>query len=160
MRRASVVLHHLDLKSCAHTVVSGNAGGASSSSYSPHSHDDIKASTNETVYEDKGKDGDGDSSSTMGGSTMGSEGGQISGGQLRRLTVGLELLRSPHILFLDEPTSGLDRSLNIYMCLNPPLRPIFNSFFKNYYHILYLSSNQLFSLPSLTHTYIKISFSF
>lgn len=40
----------------------------------------------------------------------------ISGGQRKRVNIGMELVAEPSVLFLDEPTSGLDSSMAHEIC--------------------------------------------
>lgn len=39
----------------------------------------------------------------------------ISSGEKKRLSIGLEILTQPHVLFLDEPTAGLDSASAFYV---------------------------------------------
>ena len=48
----------------------------------------------------------------------------VSGGQRKRVSVGMELVIQPVLLFLDEPTSGLDSTTSVNLCTS--LRHIAN----------------------------------
>ena len=55
----------------------------------------------------------------------------ISRGQLRRLTVGVEIVNSPSLVFLDEPTTGVIGSPSSLHCVSHPPhlpRPSFPAF--------------------------------
>ena len=40
----------------------------------------------------------------------------ISGGQRKRVNIGIEMVADPAVLFLDEPTSGLDSTGSLEVC--------------------------------------------
>lgn len=64
------------------------------------------------------------------GDVTGGKARGISGGEMRRVTIGLELIASPDVLLLDEPTSGLDsvsaaRVADVlYAIAHDPIHPI------------------------------------
>merc|ERR1712137_971092 len=39
----------------------------------------------------------------------------VSGGERKRLSIAIELLRAPAVLFLDEPTTGLDANTSLQL---------------------------------------------
>ena len=70
----------------------------------------------------------------------------ISGGQKKRVNIGIELIQNPNLLFLDEPTTGLDsttafdimstvqklkqRNITIISTIHAPSQKILNLFDK------------------------------
>jgi ABC-type multidrug transport system ATPase subunit len=68
----------------------------------------------ERVREVMNKLGISDLASSRIGSNEGSKGRGISGGEMRRVSIGLELVARPDVLILDEPTSGVVEFLTAF----------------------------------------------
>ncbi|KAJ3089237.1 ABC transporter G member 22 [Quaeritorhiza haematococci] len=95
-------------------------------------------------------------------------GGGLSGGQKRRLSIAIELVTSPAILFLDEPTTGLDaytslrlmltlkrlaeKDKTIICTINQPRSDIFEHYFEEQGMPIPASANVADFVVDLTYT--------
>jgi ABC-type multidrug transport system ATPase subunit len=70
----------------------------------------------------------------------------ISGGQMKRLSIAVELVTLPDVVFLDEPTSGLDSSIALEVM--SAVRDIVGKFFSPFFSFVrfFLSSARCFSV--------------
>lgn len=73
----------------------------------------------------------------IGGARVGSESSRgISGGEKRRVSIGVELVHDPSVLLLDEPTSGLDSASALHVML------LLKSMTKNQFKTVVLTIHQ------------------